>query len=143
MISPGANRRRTTAPRFFLRSASEQPLKIGICWSCARSRASPSSRTVTSSATGGFYRGRPPDRRRREENAAMRALALLAFVAACAPAGAQAPHEKDIFFGAGGCAAQACHGGGAADRQEYKVWATRDRHAKAFDSLAGDLGRRI
>jgi hypothetical protein len=73
----------------------------------------------------------------------MRPLALLVFVAACAQADAQQPEERDVFFGAGGCAAQACHGGGAAERQEYKIWATRDRHAKAFDSLAGDRGRRI
>lgn len=74
---------------------------------------------------------------------AMRVLALLALVAACAPAGAQEAAEKDLFFGAGSCAAQACHGGGSAERQEYKVWATRDRHSKAFDSLSGDVGRRI
>ncbi len=73
---------------------------------------------------------------------AMRALGLLALLAACAPAGAQQP-ERDLFFGAGSCAAQACHGGGSAERQEYKVWATRDRHSKAFDSLSGELGRRI
>ncbi len=73
----------------------------------------------------------------------MRAVGLLALVAACAPAGAQQPAERDLFFGAGSCAAQACHGGGSAERQEYKVWATRDRHSKAYDSLSGDLGRRI
>ncbi|MFI5403729.1 MAG: multiheme c-type cytochrome, partial [Planctomycetota bacterium] len=74
----------------------------------------------------------------------MRVLAFLPLLAAaCAPAGAQQPAERDLFFGAGSCAAQACHGGGVAERQEYKIWATRDRHSKAFDSLSGDVGRRI
>jgi hypothetical protein len=76
---------------------------------------------------------------------AMRALVLLLLpaLAACAPAGAQQVPERDLFLGAGSCAAQACHGGGSAERQEYKVWATRDRHSRAFASLTGDLGRRI
>ncbi len=76
---------------------------------------------------------------------AMRALPLLLLpaLAACAPAGAQQVPERDLFLGAGSCAAQACHGGGTAERQEYKVWATRDRHSRAFASLTGALGRRI
>lgn len=77
----------------------------------------------------------------------MRALALLLLpaLAACAPAGAQQAPERDLFLGAGSCAAQACHGGGSAERQEYKIWANRemDRHSRAFASLTGDLGRRI
>lgn len=76
----------------------------------------------------------------------MRALALLLpALAACAPAGAQQAAERDLFLGAGSCAAQACHGGGSADRQEYKIWANRelDRHSRAFASLTGELGRRI
>jgi hypothetical protein len=59
------------------------------------------------------------------------------------PVRAQQAGPGELHFGAGSCAAQACHGGGFAERQEYKVWATRDRHAKAYDSLGGDLGRRI
>jgi hypothetical protein len=77
---------------------------------------------------------------------AMRALGVsLLLVAACAPAGAQEGAERDLFLGAGSCAAQACHGGGTAERQEYKIWANRemDRHSRAFASLTGDLGRRI
>jgi Cytochrome c554 and c-prime len=77
---------------------------------------------------------------------AMRALALLLpALAACAPAGAQQVPERDLFLGAGSCAAQACHGGGDANRQEYKIWANRemDRHSRAFASLTGELGRRI
>jgi hypothetical protein len=75
----------------------------------------------------------------------MRALALLLVLTACAPAGAQEPGERGLFLGAGSCAAQACHGGGVAERQEYKTWANRDldRHSRAFDSLTGELGRRI
>jgi hypothetical protein len=76
----------------------------------------------------------------------MRALAFLVpALAACAPAGAQQAPERDLFLGAGSCAAQACHGGGDPQRQEYKVWANRerDRHSRAFESLSGDLGRRI
>lgn len=75
--------------------------------------------------------------------AAMAALLLLPALLSRAPAGAQQPAEGDLFFGAGGCAAQACHGGGASERQEYKIWATSDRHSKAFAALSGDVGRRI
>lgn len=49
----------------------------------------------------------------------------------------------EIHLGAGSCAAQACHGGAVAERKEYKVWATEDKHHKAYDVLLGSLGQRI
>jgi hypothetical protein len=87
-----------------------------------------------------------------ENGATMRAWRVLLAVAAAlllaaalsrGPVRAQQPAERDVHFGAGSCAAQACHGGGTAAREEYKVWATRDRHSKAYDVLSGELGRRI
>jgi hypothetical protein len=79
----------------------------------------------------------------------MRALlllppALLVAVALGTPRPARAQEAaREVHLGAGSCAAQACHGGGFPERMEYKVWATEDRHSKAFESLAGELGRRM
>jgi len=69
---------------------------------------------------------------------------LLPALAACAPAEAQ-QIEKNLFVGVGSCSAQACHGGGDPERQEYKVWGNpaKDRHGAAFQSLSGEAGRRI
>jgi hypothetical protein len=53
-----------------------------------------------------------------------------------------APRDE-LHFGAGSCAAQACHGGGDANRAEYKTWATRDKHSGAFAILGNELGKRI
>jgi len=77
-------------------------------------------------------------------------LGLLMLGSLCKlPARAQdaggAPEE--VHFGAGSCAAQACHGGGAGSdetwRRAYKLWATQDKHAGAYDILTNELGRRI
>jgi hypothetical protein len=51
--------------------------------------------------------------------------------------------RDELHFGAGSCAAQACHGGAFHDRVEYKVWATEDKHSKAYEVLSGSLGRRM
>ncbi|MHC4342181.1 MAG: multiheme c-type cytochrome, partial [Planctomycetota bacterium] len=51
--------------------------------------------------------------------------------------------REELHFGAGSCAAQACHGGAFPDRVEYKVWATEDKHSKAFEVLTGPLGQRM
>jgi len=59
------------------------------------------------------------------------------------PARAQGTDSREVHLGAGSCAAQACHGGGSAERAEYKLWATEDRHSKAFEVLSGDLGRKM
>jgi hypothetical protein len=74
------------------------------------------------------------------------AIGLLALAAASIPerARAQEPAARQEFhLGAGSCAAQACHGGAEETRQEYKIWATRDRHSRAYESLTGELGQRI
>ena len=51
--------------------------------------------------------------------------------------------ERNVHFGAGSCAAQACHGGSTATRAEYKTWIEKDRHSRAFAVLGSDLGKRI
>jgi len=61
-------------------------------------------------------------------------------------AGSSAPTElpiEEVHLGAGSCAAQACHGGGFAERMEYKVWASKDPHSDAFTTLGSPLGLRI
>ncbi len=68
------------------------------------------------------------------------ALALLLLPVRAQGKGAPA---DEIHLGAGSCAAQACHGGAVEERKEYKVWATEDKHHKAFDVLLGSLGQRI
>jgi hypothetical protein len=76
------------------------------------------------------------------------AVGLLALAASLPPRGARAQDAKAeaggaLHLGAGSCAAQACHGGASEARQEYKIWATRDRHSRAYEVLTGELGRRI
>ncbi|MHC4955569.1 MAG: multiheme c-type cytochrome [Planctomycetota bacterium] len=59
------------------------------------------------------------------------------------PAAEKTVPFQEVHLGAGSCAAQACHGGGFAERMEYKVWATKDPHSGAFTSLGSELGKRI
>ena len=73
-------------------------------------------------------------------------VGLLALAASLTPRGARAEEQEagaELHLGAGSCAAQACHGGASEARQEYKIWATRDRHSRAYEVLTGRLGRRI
>lgn len=51
--------------------------------------------------------------------------------------------EPELHFGAGSCAAQACHGGGDPARMEYKTWATKDPHSGAHESLHSERGKAI
>ena len=70
--------------------------------------------------------------------------ALMVLAVALYPARGQDPQRRaEVHLGAGSCAAPACHGGQDDARREYKVWATKDKHRKAFDVLAGPAGRRM
>lgn len=71
------------------------------------------------------------------------AVTSVAFYPARAQDGGEGAVRGSVHLGAGSCAAQACHGGGFAERAEYKIWATKDKHHKAFDALTGELGRRM
>jgi len=71
------------------------------------------------------------------------ALLGAAALVARAPAQEAPAPAGPVHLGAGSCAAQACHGGAFVERQEYKTWATVDRHSRAFDDLTGDIGKRI
>ncbi|MHC4136591.1 MAG: multiheme c-type cytochrome [Planctomycetota bacterium] len=74
------------------------------------------------------------------------AVGLLGLAATLAPRGARAQEPTrpgELHLGAGSCAAQACHGGASDARQEYKIWATRDRHSRAYEALTGERGQRI
>ena len=57
--------------------------------------------------------------------------------------GAQGDAVPELHLGAGSCAAQACHGGGFPERMEYKIWATKDPHSRAFASLRSETARRM
>ena len=69
--------------------------------------------------------------------------AAVAVAIAFGQARAQEPPATEIHLGAGSCAAQACHGGGSGERNEYKTWATKDKHHRAYDVLLEPLGQRI
>ncbi|MHC4940354.1 MAG: multiheme c-type cytochrome [Planctomycetota bacterium] len=56
---------------------------------------------------------------------------------------AQGDLRKELHLGAGSCAAQACHGGGFESRMEYKIWATRDPHSRAYAALRSETGQRM
>lgn len=47
------------------------------------------------------------------------------------------------FMGAGSCAAAACHNGSAVPGNEHTLWITRDRHAKAYETLFEDRSKVI
>ncbi|MES2390161.1 MAG: hypothetical protein V4555_00870, partial [Acidobacteriota bacterium] len=53
------------------------------------------------------------------------------------------------YVGPGSCSAVACHGGIMARsvtkvmQNEYSTWITADKHAQAYNSLTGPLGRQI
>jgi len=73
-------------------------------------------------------------------------VGLLGLAASLMPRGARAQDaetDPELHLGAGSCAAQACHGGATEGRHEYKIWATRDRHSRAYEALTGGLGQRI
>ncbi len=58
------------------------------------------------------------------------------------------PHSTQLAYtGAGSCASSACHGGSISFpmswRNSFSVWATRDRHARAYGILFNDLARQI
>lgn len=77
-------------------------------------------------------------------------LAGLLFPDATGPgAAAQDPsperrdEQEELHFGAGSCAAQACHGGGFEERMEYKTWATKDPHSHAYETLTSKRGQEM
>lgn len=70
-------------------------------------------------------------------------LALVGILASGQVRAQDGARRDELHFGAGSCAAQACHGGGVATRAEYKIWATRDKHSRAFAVLGSEVGKRI
>ncbi len=57
--------------------------------------------------------------------------------------------DKPFLVGAASCASGNCHGssrprqGSDINQNEYRIWATRDRHARAYEVLWGELSTRI
>ncbi|WP_406699652.1 multiheme c-type cytochrome [Singulisphaera sp. Ch08] len=81
-------------------------------------------------------------------------LVILACVAGATRVSAADPLARPIAltqanWGAGRCSSTACHGsptpvyGSRIFRNEHTVWASRDRHAGAFQTLYSDLSRSI
>ncbi len=70
---------------------------------------------------------------------------ILVLVLAALPRGATGAVDRHL--GVGSCANSVCHGAVVANPtpavplNEYVVWSTRDRHAKAFETLAGDKAK--
>ena len=74
----------------------------------------------------------------------VRCLWILSFAAVLAGlVTAEGDARPELHLGAGSCAAQACHGGGFESRMEYKIWATRDPHSRAFATLRSKTGQHM
>jgi hypothetical protein len=62
---------------------------------------------------------------------------------------AQAQNEPSKYIGPGSCAATSCHGsvkpvaGSRVLQNEYSTWILKDKHSRAYDALAGDVGERM
>ncbi|MGE0485245.1 MAG: multiheme c-type cytochrome [Gammaproteobacteria bacterium] len=74
-------------------------------------------------------------------------LVLLAWLAA-APAVVAEDDDVTRYLGVKTCAGSTCHGaGGASDsrvlQNEFQTWHRQDKHAKAYEVLAGERGQRI
>src|ERR1700692_3237755 len=65
------------------------------------------------------------------------------------PAAANPPADTGKYTGPGSCSSTSCHGSvkpRAENRifqNEYSIWAVKDKHAKAYDSLTGPIGERM
>jgi hypothetical protein len=79
------------------------------------------------------------------------ALVLCLFVASPARSGAQdsLPPGQAKYIGPGSCAATACHGSvkpvaeSRILQNEYSTWILKDKHARAYQALTGELGERM
>jgi Cytochrome c554 and c-prime len=72
------------------------------------------------------------------------------FFATLAPARAANPQsEAGKYTGPGSCSSTSCHGSvkPRADsrifQNEYSIWVVKDKHAKAYDALTGEVGERM
>src|SRR5260370_35937373 len=72
------------------------------------------------------------------------------FCAAMLSASAEAlPAETGKYTGPGSCSSTSCHGSvkPRADNRifqnEYSIWVVKDKHAKAYEALTGQVGERI
>src|SRR5437764_11881461 len=80
-----------------------------------------------------------------------RAAAFAALIAVALPLSARAQQAAGdgIHLGVASCAGDNCHGaasrpaGARVPQNEYLVWKTRDKHAKAYAVLSNDVGKRI
>jgi Cytochrome c554 and c-prime len=87
-------------------------------------------------------RGTPPC-------AVLRVGAILFVAAFAARTASPAPAETGKYTGPGSCSSTSCHGSvkPRADsrifQNEYSVWVTQDKHAKAYDALTGLVGERM
>jgi hypothetical protein len=74
-------------------------------------------------------------------------IALLMLLFACATLPRSATAAADRHLGVGSCANSVCHGTVVANPSpalplnEYVVWSTRDRHAKAYETLLGEQAK--
>jgi len=79
------------------------------------------------------------------------ALVLSWFFAASAIPGFSAGDKSEPvkYIGPGSCAATSCHGsvkpvaGSRILQNEYSIWILQDKHSRAYQALAGDVGERM
>lgn len=68
---------------------------------------------------------------------------VAAAIALPRPGAAAPPPGAAAHLGAGSCAAAACHGGTEPKKNEHTIWRQKDRHARAWESLLSERGRRM
>jgi len=76
-------------------------------------------------------------------------LSAIFFVPLYPARAAGGPTEVSKYTGPGSCSSTSCHGSvkpradGRIFQDEYSIWAVKDKHAKAFDALTGQVGVRM
>src|SRR5216683_43842 len=90
-----------------------------------------------------------PDARRSTLRCAVVWLAATFFAATLTANAAGLPAETGKYTGPGSCSSTSCHGSvkPRADNRifqnEYSIWVVKDKHAKAYEPLTGQVGERI
>src|SRR5215468_8771668 len=77
------------------------------------------------------------------------ALGLCVFVATANAQNSKVPATEAKYIGPGSCAATACHGSvkpvaeSRILQNEYSTWILKDKHARAYQALTGEVGERM
>ena len=90
-----------------------------------------------------------PEGKRRPLRCAVFLCGAIFFAATLTANAAGLPAETGKYTGPGSCSSTSCHGSvkPRADNRifqnEYSIWVVKDKHAKAYEALTGQVGERI